>query len=145
MNLIVERQYFLEKIADFVAALEEHSGELHVTDDQRVLFRVSGRPFEALTMIDEEMDLICVTTRTADIALAELPQAVQALQDAMRICWENCVAVAPVTISPEQNRYDLSMAIIAGGFTFEAFEGIVCNLLSCAEEIEADLKPKKKK
>jgi hypothetical protein len=145
MDPNIERQYFLEKIADFVAALEEHSGELHVTEDHRVLFRVSGRPFEAMTMIDEELDLIVVTTRTADIALSELQQAVQVLQEAMRICWEHCVAVSPISISAEQNRYDLSMAVIAGGFTFEAFEGVVYNLLSCAEEIEEHVKPKKKK
>jgi hypothetical protein len=145
MDPTIERQYFLEKIADFVAALEEHSGELHVTDDHRVLFRVSNRPFEAMTMIDEELDLICVTTRTADVSLTELPHAVKALQETMRICWEHCVAVSPISISPEQNRYDLSMAIIAGGFTFEAFEGVVYNLLSCAEEIEDVVKPKKKK
>ena len=111
MDPNIERQYFLEKIADFVAALEEHSGELHVTEDHRVLFRVSGRPFEAMTMIDEELDLIVVTTRTADIALSELQQAVQVLQEAMRICWEHCVAVSPISISAEQNRYDLSMLV----------------------------------
>jgi len=33
-------------------------------------------------------------------------------------------------------RYDLSLAIFAGGFSFEAFEAAIYNLLGCAEAIE---------
>ena len=52
--------------ADFARALEEFSGELHVTDDNRVLFTTAGRPFEALAWISEEYDLITITSRTAE-------------------------------------------------------------------------------
>lgn len=37
------------------------------------------------------------------------------------------------------------MALFVGGFTFEAFDGAVFNLVSCAEAIEGIIKQKKKK
>ena len=143
MDHNVERRYFIERVADFVRALEEHTGDLHITDDHRVLFRISGRPFEAMAWIDEEHDLICITTRTADMPVSEFKEAVKLLQSNLQISWEHCVAVSPV-----ESRYDLSMALFIGGCTFEAFEGMIFNLLSCAEAIEENVKPsptKKKK
>jgi hypothetical protein len=140
MDHNIERKYFLERTADFVRALEEHSGELHVTDDHRILFRVSGRPFEALAWISEEYDLITVTTRTVELPPAKFEDAVSIMQASLQICWDHCVAV-----SPAEHRYDLSMAIFVGGFTFEAFEGVIFNLLSCAEGIEDTFKKKRKK
>lgn len=140
MNHEIERKYFLERTCDYVRALEEFSGEIHVTDDNRVLFRVAGRPFEALAWISEEHDLITITTRTAEVPVAEFNDAVKILQNALQICWDHCVAVSPV-----ENRYDLSMAIFIGGFSFEAFEGVIFNLASCAEGIEETIKPGKKK
>ncbi|HEY3323554.1 MAG TPA: hypothetical protein VGP72_24080 [Planctomycetota bacterium] len=140
MNHEIERKYFLERTADYIRALEEHSGELHLTDDNRVLFRVDGRPFEALAWIDAEYDLITLTTRTADLPAAKFEDAVHTLQNALQICWDHCAAVMPV-----ENRYDVSMAIFIGGFSFEAFEGVVYNLMSCAEAIEDVYKQKKKK
>jgi hypothetical protein len=143
MDHNVERRYFIERVADFVRALEEHTGDLHITDDHRVLFRISSRPFEAMAWIDEEHDLICITTRTADMPVSEFKEAVKLLQSNLQISWEHCVAVSPV-----ESRYDLSMALFIGGCTFEAFEGMIFNLLSCAEAIEENVKPsptKKKK
>jgi hypothetical protein len=140
MNYDIERKYFIERIGDFVRALEDFSGELHVTEDNRVLFRVSGRPFEALAWVDEDHDLVCITSRTADMPVPEFNEAVKLLQSNLQICWEHCVAVSPV-----EHRYDISMALFIGGCTFEAFEGVVFNLLSCAEAIEENVKPGKKK
>ncbi|HYG76537.1 MAG TPA: hypothetical protein VEK08_16150 [Planctomycetota bacterium] len=140
MNYDIERQYHIERIADFVRALEESSGEIHFTDDNRVLFRVGGRPFEALAWISEEYDLITITTRTAEVQPARFEDAVKMMQSTLQICWDHCVAVSPV-----ENRYDISMALFVGGFTFEAFDGAVFNLISCAQTIEGIIKPKKKK
>lgn len=103
MNYDIERKYHLERIADFVRAMEEFSGEMHTTDDHRILFRVSGRPFEALAWISEEYDLITVTTRTAEVPPARFEDAVNILKSALEICWDHCVAVSPV-----ENRYDLN-------------------------------------
>ncbi|MCY3021919.1 MAG: hypothetical protein NTW87_23150 [Planctomycetota bacterium] len=138
MDHNIERKYFLERISDYARALEEFSGELHVTDDNRVLFTVAGRPFEALAWISEEYDLVTVTTRTADMPVSEFEDAVKILQTTLQICWDHCVAVTAV-----ETRYDLSMAIFVGGFTFEAFEGVIYNLLSCAEAIEENSKKTK--
>ncbi len=140
MDYEVERRYFVERIADFIRALEDHTGELHVTEDHRVLFRVSGRPFESLAWIDEEHDMICITTRTTDLPPAEFNEAVKILQTTIQTCWEQCVAVCPV-----ENRYDLSMGLFIGGCTFEAFEGVIFNLMACAEAIENTCKAKTKK
>jgi len=141
MNHEIERQYFIERIADFVGALEEQTSDLHVCEDNRVLFRVSGKPFEALAWINEEHDLICITTRTVEIPVTKLEDAVNILKVSMQICWDHCVAISPI-----ENSYDLSMALFIGGFTFEAFEAVVLNLLCCSEAIEEQVKePKKKK
>jgi len=143
MDHSIERKYFLERTADFVRALEEQTGDLHMTEDNRILFRVSGRPFEALAWISEEYDLMTVTTRTAELPAAKFEEAVNILQTALQICWDHCVAVQPA-----ENRYDLSMALFVGGYTFEAFEGVVYNLLACSEAIEDTFKvptTKKKK
>jgi len=137
MDHDIERRYFLEKIADYARALEEFSGELQQADENHVLFSVNGRPFEASAWISEDYDLIAVTTRTADFPSAKFEDAVSLLQATMEICWDHCVAVSPV-----EARYDLSMAIFVGGFTFESFEGVVYNLLSCAETIEEKFKTK---
>ena len=131
MDHNVECRYFVERTADFAKALEDFTGDLHVTDDNRVLFRVAGRPFEALIWVSEEHDLITVTTRTEDLPALHFDDAVKLLQGTLQICWDHCVALS----SPE-SRYDLSMALFVGGFNFEAFEGVVYNLLSCAEAIE---------
>lgn len=131
MDYDIERRYFIEKILDFVQALEEETTDLHEDGDNRVLFRVSGRPFEALACISEESDMICVTTRTIDLPVDQFEEAVKFLQKNLEICFEYCVAVSGV-----EARYDLSMALFVGGFTFEAFEAVVHNLLSCAESIE---------
>lgn len=140
MNHDIERKYFIERTCDYIRALEDHGGELHVTDDHRVLFRVSGRPFEALAWISEEYDLITITTRTSELPAAQFEDAVKILQNALEICWDHCVAVSPV-----ENRYDLSMAIFIGGFSFEAFEGVIYNLVSCSEGIEEVIRHGKKK
>ena len=132
MNYDIERRYFLERIARFtVQALEEPVTDLHVADDNRVLFRVSGKPFEALAWINEDYDLICITTRTAEMPATRFEEAVNILKSALQIAWDHCVAVSPV-----EDRYDLSMALFVGGFTFEAFEGAVMNLACAAESIE---------
>jgi hypothetical protein len=144
MNHEIERRYFIERIVDFVGALEEPTSDLHISEDNRVLFRISGKPFEALAWINEEHDLICVTTRTVDMPSAKIEDAVNLLKSSMQICWDHCVAMAPV-----ENRYDLSMALFIGGFSFEAFEAVVLNLVCCSDAIEEQLKqpgtPKKKK
>jgi hypothetical protein len=140
MDFNIERRYFIERVSDFVRALEDFSGELHVTDDNRILFRVAGRPFEALAWIDEDHDMVCITTRTVDIHVAEFNEAVKQLQKNLQICWDHCVAVSPV-----EARYDLSMALFLGGCTFEAFEAIIFNLISCAEVMEETVKPSTKK
>jgi hypothetical protein len=137
MDFQVERRYFVEKLADFVESLEEETTDLHLAEDNRVLFRVSGRPFEALAWINEDSDMICVTTRTADLPMAQFEDAVKLLQTNLELCWEYCVAVSPV-----ESRYDLSMALFVGGFTFEAFEAVVYNLLGCAEAIESNVRGK---
>lgn len=131
MDYDVERRYFVEKIMDFVEGLEEETSDLHLAEDNRVLFRVEGRPFEALAWINEDSDMICVTTRTADLPIEKFDEAVKFLQTNLETCWEYCVAVSTV-----ENRYDLSMALFVGGFSFEAFEAVIHNLLSCAEAIE---------
>jgi hypothetical protein len=137
MDHDIERRYFLERTADFARALEDFSGDLQFTDDNRVLFTVAGRPFEALAWISEEYDLITITTRTMDFPAAQFEDAVKLLESALRICWDHCVAVSAVG-----SRYDLSMAVFIGGFMFEAFEGVVYNLLSCADTIEESVKKK---
>lgn len=145
MNHKVEREYFVERIADYIRALEEHGHDLQRAEDNRLLFRVSGRPFEALAWIDAKFDLICITTRTDNFATFQFKEAVKTLKETLEICWEHCIAVSPVTLSAEENRYDLSMALFAGGCTFEAFEGVVYNLMACAEAIEENVKARKKK
>jgi hypothetical protein len=137
MDHDIERRYFIEKLSDFARALEEFSGELQVADENHVLFSLNGRPFEASAWISEDYDLIAITTRTMDFSSAKLEDAVSLLQATMEICWDHCVAVSPV-----EGRFDLSMALFVGGFTFESFEGVVYNLLSCAETIEEKCKTK---
>jgi hypothetical protein len=75
--------------------------------------------------------MVCVTTETADLPVAKFEKAVEFLKTNLETCWEFCVAV-----SAEDSRYNLSMASFVGGFTFDAFEGTVHNLLACAEAIE---------
>jgi hypothetical protein len=135
MDHDLERKYFIERTADFVRALEDRNGEVHTSDASRVLFRVSGRPFEALAWISEEYDLITITTRTVDLPSSKFEDAVKILQSTLEICWDHCVAVSPV-----DTHYDLSMALFIGGYSFEAFEGVIFNLLSCAEAIEETFK-----
>ena len=134
MDYDVERRYFVEKVMDFIQALEEETTDLHLADDNRVLFRVDGRPFEALAWIDEESDMLCVTTRTADLPVEKFDEAVKFLQQDLETCWEFCAAVSKV-----ETRYDLSMAVFVGGFSFEA---VIHNLQSCAEAIEKNHAPK---
>jgi len=131
MNHDIERRYFLERIAEFVQALEEPVSDLQICDDNRVLFRVASKPFEALAWITEDYDLICITTRTAELPAARFEDAVTILKSALQIAWDHCVAISPV-----EERYDLSMALFVGGCTFEAFEGVVLNLACAAESIE---------
>jgi hypothetical protein len=139
MDYQIELRYFVEKVSDYARALEEFSGELHATEENRILFRVAGRPFEALAWISEEHDLITITTRTADFPVTQFEDAVTLMQATLEICWDHCVAMTPV-----ETRYDLSMALFVGGCTFEAFEGVIYNLLSCAEAIEEQFKHGKK-
>ncbi|MCW8129828.1 MAG: CesT family type III secretion system chaperone [Planctomycetota bacterium] len=139
MDYDIERRYYVEKIMDYVDALENAS-ELQLADDNRVLFRVEGRPFEALAWIDKDSDMICITTRTADMPVEKFEEAVKLLQSNLETCWEYCVAVSAV-----EQRYDLSMALFIGGFTFEAFEAVIHNLMSCAEAIETNHGAKKEK
>src|SRR5579862_9805825 len=131
MDHTLELKYFLEKIVDYVHGLEGVSGEIALTDDNRVLFRFRGRPFEILPWVDADNDLICVTTRTADQEAARFEDAVNTLQATLQICWDHCVSVMAA-----ERRYDLSMALFLGGFSFEAFEGVVFNLVACAEAVE---------
>jgi hypothetical protein len=131
MDHALERRYFVEKCLDFIRALERFDGEISRPEENRVLFSVGGRMFETLLWIDDEFDLITVTTRTKDIHAAKLEDAVASLQSALQICWDHCVSVTPV-----ESRYDISMALFIGGFTFDAFEGVVFNLVYCAEAIE---------
>jgi len=134
MDHDAERRYFVEKVMDFVEAMEDAS-DIQLADDNRVLFRVEGRPFEALAWIDKDSDMLCITTRTADLPVEKFKEAVKLLQTNLETCWEYCVAVAAV-----EQRYDLSMALFIGGFTFEAFEAVIHNLLNCAEAIETSRK-----
>ena len=127
----IERRYFVEKIMDFLRLLEEDVSALHLTDEHRILFRLHGRPFEVLAWINEESDMICITTRTSDLDVSDFDHAVEKLQGAMETCWEYCAAVSRV-----ESRYDLSMALFVGGFTVEAFEAVLHNLMSCASTIE---------
>ena len=136
MDHDIERRFYVEKIMDFVDALEDAS-DLQLADDNRVLFRVEGRPFEALAWIDKDSDMLCITTRTADMPVEKFEEAVKMLQANLETCWEYCVAVSAV-----EQRYDLSMALFIGGFTFEAFEAVIHNLLNCAEAIETGQKKK---
>ena len=131
MDYDLERRYFIERIMDFAQALEEEVTDLHLAEENRVLFRVDGRPFEALAWINEDSDMICVTTRTADLPIEKFEEAVEFLKKTLETCWDYCVAVSTV-----ESRYDLSMALFVGGFTFESFEAVIYNLLSCAEAIE---------
>jgi hypothetical protein len=131
MDYDLERQYFVEKIVDFVGALDEHVSDIRTIEDNRVVFRIDDRPFEVLAYITEDSDMICVTTRTADLPVKRFDEAVKFLHANLETCWEYCVAVWPV-----EARYDLSMALFVDGFTFEAFESVIYNLLSCAEAIE---------
>jgi hypothetical protein len=131
MDYDVERKYFIEKVLDFVQGLEEEAADLHQAEENRVLFRVNGRPFEVLAWINEDSDMLCITTRTDDLPIARFEEAVEFLKANLEVCWDYCVAVAPVDA-----RYDLSMAMFVGGFTFEAFESAIYNLLGCAEAIE---------
>ena len=137
MDHDIELRYFIEKIVDYVRALDDRVSEIHVSEDHRILFRVAGRPFEVLPWIDEDNDLICLTTRTADHEPDRLEDAVSIMQATLQTCWDHCVSVTPV-----ERRYDLSMAIFLGGFTFEAFEGVIYNLLACAEAVEQNFKSK---
>jgi predicted ABC-type ATPase len=57
-------------------------------------------------------------------------EAVEILKANRVACGDHCVSVSPVDA-----RYDLSMALLVDGFTFEAFEAIVYNLVGCAEAI----------
>ncbi|MCX7803645.1 MAG: hypothetical protein N3A38_00510 [Planctomycetota bacterium] len=131
MDYDLERQYFVEKIMDFVEALEEKVTDLEAIDENRVVFKINKRPFEVLAYISEDSDMICITTRTADLPVSRFDEAVKFLQANLETCWEYCVAVWPVDA-----RYDLSMALFADGFTFGAFESTIYNLLACAEAIE---------
>ena len=133
MDYDLERRYFVEKLLDYVRGLEEQTSEIHLADENRVLFRVEGRPFEALAWINKDSDMICLTTRTDDLPVEQFEEAVKFLQANLETSWEYCVAVSSV-----EQRYDLSMALFVGGFTFEAFEAAVHNLLSCAEAIETN-------
>lgn len=139
MDHTIERRYHIEKCLDFIRALEEFDGELTRPEENRVLFRVGGRAFEALLWIDEEFDLVTITTRTKEISSTRLEDAIASLQSAMQLCWDHCVSVLPV-----ENRFDISMALFVGGFTFEAFEGVVFNLMVCAEAIEKNTVPQDK-
>lgn len=131
MDHNIERRYYVERIADFVRGLESQASDLRFIDENRVVFRAKGRPFETLAWIDEEHDLICITTRTSELPESKFDDAVKIMQLALQTCWNHCVAV-----SPADKHYELSMALFVGGFTFEAFEAVVFNLLACAESIE---------
>jgi hypothetical protein len=131
MDYDIERRYFIEKVMDFVQGLEEEVTDLHQAEENRVLFRVNGRPIEVLAWISEDSDMLCITTRTDDLPVEKFEEAVEFLKANLETCWDYCVSVAPADA-----RYDLSMAIFAGGFSFEAFESAISNLLGCAEAIE---------
>ncbi|GMV80184.1 MAG: hypothetical protein AMXMBFR7_13680 [Planctomycetota bacterium] len=131
MDYDLERRYFLERLMDYVDGLEEETGDLHLGDENRILFRVNGRPFEALAWINADSDMICMTTRTADLPIENFDEAVKFLKATLDCCWDYCVAVSAV-----DSRFDLSMALFTGGLTFEAFEATVYNLQACAEAIE---------
>lgn len=135
MDHRIERRYFVEKLMEYVNGLEEETSDTHLAEENRVLFRVMGRPFEALAWINEDSDMICITTRTADLPTAQFEDAVKLLQANLELCWEYCVAVSPV-----ETHYDLSMALFVGGFTFDSFEAVVYNLLGCAEAIETNIR-----
>ena len=137
MDYALERKYHLEKLCDFCRALEQPAANIHIAEDSRVLFSSNGRPFDALAWIDETNDLICVTTRTSEMPEARFEDAVGIMQSTLQICWDHCVSVMAA-----ERRYDLSMAVFLGGFTFEALEGVVYNLLACAEAVEQNFKPK---
>jgi hypothetical protein len=140
MDYSLERKYFLEKLCDFCRALERPAANIHIADDSRVLFTSNNRPFDALAWIDEANDLICVTTRTAEVPEARFEDAVEIMQSTLQVCWDHCVAVCPV-----EKRYELSMAIFIGGLSFDAFEGVVFNLAACADEVEKLFKKGKAK
>ena len=140
MDHEVERRYFIQKLVDFVQGLEEELTDLHKADDSRVLFRVNGRPFEALAWINDESDMICITTRTDDLLVEDFEEAVEFLKTNLETCWDYCVAVSPVDA-----RYDISMALFVGGFSFESFESAIYNLLGCAEAIEKNYEERRSK
>lgn len=138
MDYDLERQYFVEKIMDFVEALDEKVTDLEAAEENRVVFKINKRPFEVIAYITEDSDMICITTRTADLPMSRFDEAVKFLQANLETCWEYCVAVWPVDA-----RYDLSMALFVDGFTFGAFESAIYNLLACAEAIESRHSKKK--
>src|ERR1700710_303624 len=106
MDYELERKYFLEKITDYCRALEQPASSIHVAEDARVLFSSGGRPFDALAWVDENNDLVCVTTRTGEMPEALFTDAVELFQTTLQVCWDHCVAVSSV-----DKRYELSMAI----------------------------------
>jgi hypothetical protein len=79
MDYDIERRYFIEKVMDFIQALEEEATDLHQAEDNRVLFRVNGRPFEVLAWISEDSDMLCITTRTDDLLVEKFEEAVEFL------------------------------------------------------------------
>src|SRR5258707_548774 len=108
MNYKVERRYHLDKMCDFCAAFEPPATDVHIAEKKRVLFRVGGRPFDALAWIDELYDLVCITTRTAEMPTPGLDDAVTTMHQIMQVCWEHWVAFTLV-----DKAYELSMAIKA--------------------------------
>ena len=140
MDHELERRYFVQKATDFAKALEDGVTDLQVAEDNRILFLLDGRMFEVLAWVDAEADMVCITTRTEDMPIEKFEEAVLFLKETMELCWDYCVAVAPV-----EARYDLSMAVFLGGFSFEAFDSAVYNLISCAEAIEKKYEEREKK
>ena len=93
MDYELERRYFLEKITDYCRALEQPAASIQVAEKARVLFSVTGRPFDALAWVDENNDLVCVTTRTCEMPEAPFDEAIEIFQSTLQICWDHCVAV----------------------------------------------------
>jgi len=135
MDLDLERRYVLEKLCDYIEAIEEGVADLHQPEENRILFTVNRRPFEVLVWINEDWDMVCVTTRTHEMHVEKIEDAVKLLQSTLETCWDYCVSVSPV-----EQRYDLSMALFASGLGFEPFESVLYNLLDCAETLEKNYK-----
>jgi hypothetical protein len=136
MDPELAKQYALHKILDFLTSLGNSITEVHQSEDSRLLFVLDQRPFEVLFWIEEDSDMLCVTTSTGDTSVPDFEHAVAFLRTVLETCWHYCVSVMQNDSHPEFTRYDLSMALFFSGINEDTFEQTLVNLSQCAEAIE---------